>query len=149
MAELKTSINEIEEANEALYKEVARLRKVTKTQVKEIMDFVGQYVAGVIRDGSMEGVMLPYFGKIQPKAKSVKAYNTMMQNRRNGKDILYRVRRGHKITDYRAPEVWIADVVPFPTTEEAKELPAEEFENMNIIDEELPEEEEDDLSLDL
>jgi len=105
MAGLKTSIKDIPLANDRLLEETARMNKTTKGEVKQVIDFVGSYVYDIIRKGTMEGVMLPYFGKFQPKVKKLNGMNKIKMNKRNGKDIIYRALNGMQLLDYRLQEV--------------------------------------------
>lgn len=68
----RTKITEIPVANERLYNEVARLTKQDKRAVQQQVEFIGEFVAGVIRDGTMQGIMIPYFGKFQPKISELR-----------------------------------------------------------------------------
>lgn len=104
MAELKTSVKDVPLANDRLYTEIANLSKVNKGIVIDIMDFIGTYTADVIKRGTMESVMIPYFGKFKPKLNKLKAAVKVNKNKRNGKDILYRATNGMKLKDLRAPE---------------------------------------------
>lgn len=98
------SLKDVPIANDRLYTEVAKLNKVTKTEVHTIIDFVGTYIADTIRDGIMEAIHIPYFGKFKPKVKTIKAMAKISQNKRNGKDLIYRAKKGMKLIDKRSPE---------------------------------------------
>ena len=104
MAELKTSIKDVPLANDRLYTEIAKLNKIPKTKVQEYIDFIGTYTAGIIRNGTMEAVHIPYFGKFKPKIKKVKAAAKISANKRNGKDLIYRALNGMNLIDKRLPE---------------------------------------------
>lgn len=108
MATLKT-LKDIHVANDRLITDIAKINKTTKEEVSNIVDFIGRYIAGVITKGTMESVMIPYFGKFQPKVKKVKAAAKVMANKRNGKDMLYRVVNGMKLIDKRVPDEIIRD----------------------------------------
>lgn len=96
MSNLRTSIKDIPVANDRLNHEVARTLKVTIHQVKETMNFVGLYTAEVIREGAMETVMLPGFGKFEPKVKAIRAFQKTARDKRNGKEIIVRALKGRK-----------------------------------------------------
>lgn len=104
MAELKTSIKDVPLVNDRLYTEIAKLNKVNKSTVSDITDFIGTYIADIIKKGTMESVMIPYFGKFKPKLNKLKASVKIIKNKRNGKDIIYRATKGMKLKDLRAPE---------------------------------------------
>jgi hypothetical protein len=101
MGDQKTTIKDVPLANDRLCGEVARLNKIPKAQVEDFIDFVGTYTAGVIREGTMEAVHIPYFGKFKPKVAKVKAAAKIKINKRNGKDIIYRALKGMAFRDYR------------------------------------------------
>jgi nucleoid DNA-binding protein len=96
MSELRTSIKDVPIANDRITHEVSRLQKVPQTEVRKIMAFVGEYITGVIREGAMETVMLPGFGKFKPKPKAIRAYQNTAMQKRNGKEIVIRALRGRK-----------------------------------------------------
>lgn len=122
MATLKT-LKDIHVANDRLITDIAKINKTTKEEVSNIVDFIGRYIAGVITKGTMESVMIPYFGKFQPKVKKVKAAAKVMANKRNGKDMLYRVVNGMKLIDKRVPDEIIRDRRPDDgETEQALDL---------------------------
>lgn len=110
MAKLKTSIVDIPVANSRIYAEVAKGNKTTITEVKAIIDFMGTYTAGVIKEGAMEAVMIPYFGKFKPKVEKLRIGKLAQQNRSNGMDMVYRAMRNkgfkdHRIEELRTPEI--------------------------------------------
>ena len=80
----KTMISEIPVANERLYQEVARLTKQNKGTVRDMVGFVGEFIASTMKEGSMQGVMLPYFGKFRPKIKHLKVLAYNRKRRDNG-----------------------------------------------------------------
>lgn len=96
MSKLRTSIKDIPVANDRIAVEVARTHKVSQQEVKKTMNFVGMYIAGVIREGAMETVMLPAFGKFKPKPKAIRAYQNTAMNKRSGKEIIIRALKGRK-----------------------------------------------------
>ncbi len=55
------------ECNARLMKEVSEEMKCSTALVKECVEFYGQFIADTIRAGSLEGVAIPYLGKIQVK----------------------------------------------------------------------------------
>ena len=65
----KTSIKEVPVANERLYKLTAYKCDTTPKQVEECITFLGKYIQEVMETGALEGVMIPYFGKIKVKPK--------------------------------------------------------------------------------
>lgn len=66
---LKLRIKEIPIANDRLIREVASVKNQNIGTVDEIINFMGSYTANVIKDGTMETVMLPYFGKFTPNMR--------------------------------------------------------------------------------
>lgn len=97
----RTSIKDIPVCNDRLYREVGAMMKLDPGTVREMTDFIGEYVAGVMRDGAMEGVMIPQFGKFRPKAKMIKTYAKVKVNEANGMDLLYRALKGKRLVDKR------------------------------------------------
>jgi hypothetical protein len=95
--ELKTSLKEIPLVNDKILAETARQCKVSESTVEEFVNFVGTYTADVMRTGAMESVMWPYLGKFRPKEKVVNYFNKKSQNKKNGKDIIYRAMKGRNI----------------------------------------------------
>jgi|SRR6187551_881783 len=98
------SIKDVPIANEKLYNDVARLNKVSNTTVENIINFVGTYIHDTIKNGTMETVHIPYFGKFKPKLSKVRATAKIDQNKRSGKDLIYRAKKGMKLIDKRLPE---------------------------------------------
>jgi len=94
MSDPKLSIKDIPVANDRLYEEVARITKQNKTDVKEMVEFIGKYIAGVIEKGDMEGVMVPYFGKFRPKHKQLKAMKKAQMQKANGMDVVFKAIQG-------------------------------------------------------
>jgi nucleoid DNA-binding protein len=80
----KLSIVDIPVANDRLYAEVARSNKMEKKEVQEIIEHVGRYISDLIKKGTMEGVMLPYFGKFRPKKKQVMNMARIKRAQANG-----------------------------------------------------------------
>lgn len=68
---LKLRIKDIPIANARLIREVASVKNRNIGEVEEIINFMGSYTANVIKEGVMETVMLPYFGKFTPNMKSL------------------------------------------------------------------------------
>lgn len=57
--------------NKELVEEVAKVTKESTAQVKEAVSFLTAFVATTIKVGAYETVMVPYFGKFQPKTKEI------------------------------------------------------------------------------
>lgn len=85
----KLSITDIPVANDRLYAEVARSNKMEKKEVQEMIEHVGRYISDLIKKGTMEGVMIPYFGKFKPKKKQVQNMARINRARANGTLPLY------------------------------------------------------------
>jgi nucleoid DNA-binding protein len=64
-------VQTLDVANEALYAEVADKLKVSPSMVDEMVKFVGQFTADIIKRGDYESVMIPNFGKFKIKPKTV------------------------------------------------------------------------------
>lgn len=94
MDKIKTSISQITVANEKLYTETARLTKQSKADVKSQVEFVGEFIKGVIKEGNMQGVMIPYFGKFKPKEKMLKAMKKRQLERGTGMDTVLKIIKG-------------------------------------------------------
>lgn len=90
----RTSIADIPIANERLYKETAKMTKITPTEVKDIIEFVGSYVHDTIARKEMEAVMIPYFGKFKPKTKKLFASQAAKASVRSGHELIYRALKG-------------------------------------------------------
>lgn len=63
-----TSITEVPIANERLYAQVAYKCDTSPKQVEECVDFLSKFIRTTMEKGAFDGVMIPYFGKIQVKA---------------------------------------------------------------------------------
>lgn len=101
----RTRISDVPVANERLYYEVAKLTKMSKTDVEDIVQFTGQYIADVISAGTMEGVMLPYFGKFTPKLSKLRGLHKKRQGKANGRNkIWYAMTKGKVPFDERLSE---------------------------------------------
>lgn len=94
MSEPKLSIKDIPVANERLYEEVAKITKQKKGDVRDMIEFIGSYIADRITDGDMEGVMVPYFGKFRPKHRQLKAIKRAQALKANGMDIVFKAIQG-------------------------------------------------------
>jgi len=97
----RTSIQDVPIANSKIAGETAKLCKITKGQVEEIMKFTGNYIADVIRKGTMEAVMLPNFGKFKPKKSKILAVHNLKVNRANGKEMIWLAKQGRDVIDKR------------------------------------------------
>lgn len=58
------------ECNRRLIKEVAEELDITQGQVETVLGEFTSIIATVIKSGTMEGVTIPYLGKIQVKFKT-------------------------------------------------------------------------------
>ncbi len=105
MAELKTKITDVTVANERIYTEMARIGKFGKMEVRDVVEFVGTYTASIIRQGFMETVMLPYFGKFKPKVAKLQAAKRRLANWDNGRDIIIRAIKDRNYKDLRLEEL--------------------------------------------
>lgn len=106
----RTSISDIPVCNQRLYIEVGKINKITPAEVKEMVEFVGSYTAGLISKGTMEAVMIPYFGKFRPKVRKVLATQKVKNNERSGHDLIYRALTGMPLIDKRNPKQ--DDIIP-------------------------------------
>lgn len=97
----RTSIREIPVANDKIYKEVALHIKADPTEVRQMVESVGEFIAHTIRKGQMEGVMIAGFGKFQPKKRKIQTIHKVQVNRRTGMDLLYRAVKGKPVIDHR------------------------------------------------
>lgn len=68
---IRKKVQNIPTCNEKLYKEVAYMNKISPKQVEEIIHYVSKFTAETIKRGAFETVMLPGFGKITVKEKSI------------------------------------------------------------------------------
>lgn len=101
--EQRTKVKDIPVCNDRIIKETARINKVPAKDVDEIARFVGEYIGNVIREGKMQTVMIPYFGKFKPNKKRIRALAKIAAQKANGMDPLYKALKGKrlpkKITD--------------------------------------------------
>lgn len=91
---LRKTYKEIPVVNEKLLKETAALTNTSLPDVEDIITFTGTFVSNKIKEGAMEGVMLPYFGKFVPRKKLLQTLAKLKRNRVNGMDKLYRAVAG-------------------------------------------------------
>jgi nucleoid DNA-binding protein len=96
-----TNLKNVPVANERLLKETTMETKEDKKKVEEVIKFVGTFIAATISRGDMEGVMIPHFGKFKPKHKLILTKKKVINNRKTGMDMLYRVIAGKKVIDRR------------------------------------------------
>jgi type II secretory pathway component PulF len=61
---------EEKECNRRLVKEVSEELEQTQAYTEKILSHYSQFIANTIRSGSLEGVFIPFLGKIQPKLKN-------------------------------------------------------------------------------
>lgn len=101
---LRTSINDVPLANKEILAETARMNKTSLEETENIIKFVGAYIHDTIKRGSMEAVMIPYFGKFKPKHSKLKAMKKAQQGRVNGGDMIYSAIMGRAVVDRRNPE---------------------------------------------
>ena len=87
----RTSIKDVPIVNGKLFAEVAKLNNVGIMQVREIMEFTGSYISSTIKQGQMEAVMLPGFGKFKPKLRHLKALFNLHMNKPTGKEDIFRI----------------------------------------------------------
>jgi nucleoid DNA-binding protein len=90
MQGVKQSIKQITVANKKVLKETAAITNTRLDDVTEIIDFVTGYVTKKISEGRMEGVMIPYFGKFQPRPDDIRKAKKVKNAQRNGLDAVYR-----------------------------------------------------------
>lgn len=76
---------QIKECNKRLIKEVAEELEITQGQVETVLKEFTDVIATVIKSGTMEGVSIPYLGKIQVKFKTEQY-----------KDLLHSIHPEHK-----------------------------------------------------
>lgn len=93
----KTHIAQVSIANARLYTEVAQIMKLKPAQVREMVHFTGEFIYDMIGEGLMQGVMLPYFGKIKPKKKYIQQLKRFKTMKHNGMTKVYKALRGHPI----------------------------------------------------
>lgn len=64
-------LNALPTCNKEIINEVAVELGISPTHVEEITKFVGDYTIDVIKGGTFETVMLPYFGKYKAVPKRI------------------------------------------------------------------------------
>lgn len=97
----KLNIKDVAVANEKLVRDTALETREKPEAVEDIVKHIGQFVAGTMARGMMEAVMIPGFGKFQPKKEELKARHKVLGNQRSGMDLLYRAVTGKKLIDKR------------------------------------------------
>lgn len=90
-------IKDMPNANDRIKKEVAKYYDLKEDFVNDIVNFMGRYTADIIREGNMESVMLPHFGKFAPNMKMLQAKTKRIREVRNGKYMLELALRGKNI----------------------------------------------------
>jgi nucleoid DNA-binding protein len=121
----RRTIKDVPVANSRIYDEVAHKNRIRKGEVEDIITFVGQYTAGVLKADNMESVQLPYFGKFKPKKSRIKVLKKIEEGQRNGKDLIYRALTGRNMTTKPNPDEIIRD---------RRELPGEDQQGVDPSD---------------
>lgn len=57
--------------NKRLLTDVQLTTKESTATIKDAVDFYGKFIADTIKVGAFETIMIPYFGKFQPKTKEI------------------------------------------------------------------------------
>lgn len=70
---MKLKVSDVKQSNPEVIRFVAAQSDRTIAEIEDVLSFIGQYTADVVREGTMETVMLPYFGKITPNIKMLQA----------------------------------------------------------------------------
>jgi nucleoid DNA-binding protein len=60
-----------QDCNIQLLKDVVASTGETPAQVKSVVTFFNDFIAHVIKEDAFESVLVPYFGKFQPKIKEL------------------------------------------------------------------------------
>lgn len=66
-------------------------------RVSHIIDFMGRYTSNVVKEGLMETVMLPGFGKFAPNIKLLQSQKRRIKEIKNGKYLLTLALKGRNI----------------------------------------------------
>lgn len=90
-------IKDMAEGNDKVIAEVAKFFDTSISKTEEIINFMGSYVRGVIEEGNMETVMLPYFGKYTPNIKLLQAKTKRIRQIQNKSFALELAIRGRNI----------------------------------------------------
>jgi hypothetical protein len=107
----KTSISEIPCGNKQVLAETARLARTTKGHSEEVLRFIGEFVAGKIKEGNMHTIMLPYFGKFKPKQKTLLLIKMKQAAMLNGTSMIWGALKGvQNIKDHRDASLKNKDV---------------------------------------
>jgi nucleoid DNA-binding protein len=61
----------VTDCNTELVQDVAQITGETPMQVRHALHFFTGYIAETIAEGAFETVIVPYFGKFQPKVKEI------------------------------------------------------------------------------
>lgn len=63
--------------NRQLVRETSRQSKSPESKIQSVIDFVGEYTAKIIRNGGLDTVVVPYFGKFEAKIRQVKIVDAL------------------------------------------------------------------------
>lgn len=100
MADIRTNIKQIPVVNEKLYKDTAAIHGTSTEQVEDIIKFIGGFIHDTINRGLMESVMLPGFGKFQPKRKLLVGKHKAILNRNSGMASILKAATGREVINF-------------------------------------------------
>lgn len=116
-------VDDMVNANDAIIADLVKFFGMPETEIKKVTNYMGQYIKGVVTDGLMETVMLPYFGKFTPKIKFLQRKMANIRDARSGKLLVELAIRGRNI-NFR-PEINpihpIQESLPIPDLLEEEE----------------------------
>lgn len=84
-------------ANDHIIKDICRYYDLPESMVQGIVNFMGRYCLGVVREGLMETIMLAGFGKFAPNIKMLQGKTKRIRAIQNGTQLLYLAIQGKNI----------------------------------------------------
>ncbi len=90
-------IDDMQNANDTIIADLVKFFNLPEVEIRAITNFMGSYTKGVITDGLMETVMLPYFGKFTPKINYLQRKMKNIRDARSGKLLIELAIRGRNI----------------------------------------------------
>lgn len=99
MSSQKVKLAQIPVANDRIYGEIAKINRMNKGDVETMVIHLGQFIAKTITNGQMQGVMIPYFGKFQPKPRYINNKKRIHRMLDNGTFGLHKALKGEPLKD--------------------------------------------------
>jgi hypothetical protein len=84
-------------ANEHIIQDICRYYDIPRSMAQGVINFMGRYCLGVVREGMMETIMLAGFGKFAPNIKMLQGKTKRIRAIQNGTQLLYLAIQGKNI----------------------------------------------------